>query len=170
MDRLEKIRAKRASLDAEALAEEQRKEFNINYYTNAIRGLSKRVADMMAVADEMVKNRLHFGDKKRSVGDWFETNSLDHNLGFVFKYVENKGTLFNYRLSVIGIGIKGKGGCSYDNNFIVGRNCEIISSPVDFIGCWSNNDPFEDYCKKANRFLNEFNEFEGEFYEYVDSL
>ena len=173
MDRLEKIRAKRASLDAEALAREEKKAKAIAHCTSAIKRLATRLTAMMVLADEMVKNRISFGGTNYihglSFGDNFETNGITHNIGFVFEYPKGRGMDINYRMRVIGIGIEGGGCCG--NDIVIDRNGDIVINPLDHvIGCWTKENAFHDFSNKVTQFLNGFDEFEKKFYDYVDNL
>ena len=173
MDRIEKIRAKRASMDAEADAKVQAMNDNVARYTKAIKGLKNRLNEMFKVADEMVKERIRFGGANYShgmeFGDVFETNGISHNLGFVFEYEKGWGRSFSHRVSVIGIGIEGGGCCGSD--LVIDRNGDIIDNPIDkVIGCWTKENAYFDYCKKVERFLNGFDAFEKRFYDYIDNL
>ena len=173
MDRLEKIRAKRAELDAEADAKVQAMNDNVARYTKAIKGLKNRLNEMFKVADEMVANRIRFGGVRIHLGmesgDIFETNGIDHNLGFYFEYKKGWGRRLHARIGVLGIGIEGGGCCG--NNIMIDRNGDIIKNPLSHvIGLWTYDDAYHDFCGKASRFLKEFDEFERKFYDYVDNL
>ena len=173
MDRLERIKAARAAIDAAALAEMQRKNDKIAHYTNAIKALSGRLTEMMKVADCMVANRMSFGGTWYSLGmphgDNFETNGIKHGIGFVFQYEGGWGRSINHRIGVIGIGIEGGGCCG--NTIVVDRDGDIIKNPLDHvIGLWTKENAYSDFCGKANEFLKEFDKFEKEFYDYVDNL
>ena len=175
MDRLERIRAKRASLDAEALEKHLQMNNKVFTLANEIKGLESRLGEMFKVADEMVKQRISFGGTHYHLGmdfgDNFETNGIDHNIGFVFKYEEGRGrsTNLKYRLGVIGIGIEGGGCCG--NDLVIDRNGEIIVNPLNrVIGCWTKENAYFDYCDKVERFLNGFDAFEKRFYDYIDNL
>ena len=172
MDRLERIKAARAAMDAAALAEEEKKNNKIAHYTNAIKALSGRLAEMMKVADCMVENRMSFGGTWYSCGmahgDIFETNGIKHGIGFVFDYKRGWGDK-NNRTAVVGIGIEGGGCCG--NDIVIDRYGLIIKNPLDHvIGLWTKEDAYFDFCGKANEFLKGFDKFEKEFYDYVDNL
>jgi hypothetical protein len=128
---------------------------------------------MFKVADEMVANRIRFGGAHIHLGmesgDVFETNGIDHNLGFYFEYEKGYGRSFSHRLGVLGIGIAGGGCCGSD--IMIDRNGDIIKNPLDYvIGLWTSLDAYNDFCGKTSRFLKEFDEFERKFYDYVDNL
>jgi hypothetical protein len=173
MDRLEKIRAKRAELDADAMKKVNQMMENITLQTSNIKALESRIKEIMVVADEMVKNKIRFGGAWIHLGmehgDIFETNGITHQLGFIFEYQKGRGRDFPYRLSVVGIGIQG-GGCDYQD-IVVDRNGDIIKNPLNHvIGCWTQLNAYNDFCNKTSRFLKEFDEFERKFYDYVDNL
>ena len=173
MDRLERIKAARAAMDAKAIAEIQKKNDKVARLTNAIKALSGRLAEMMKVADCMVENRMSFGGTWYSCGmaygDFFETNGIKHGIGFVFQYESGRGRNVNNRVGVIGIGIEGGGCCG--NDIVIDRDGDIIKNPLDHvIGCWTKENAYYDFCSKANEFLKGFNEFEKKFYDYVDNL
>ena len=173
MDRIEKIRAKRASMDAEADAKVQAMNDNVARYTKAIKGLKNRLNEMFKVADEMVANRIRFGGAHIHLGmewgDVFETNGIDHNLGFYFEYKKGWGREFHARIRVLGIGIAGGGCCGSD--IMIDRNGDIIKNPLDnVIGLWTYEKAYGDFCGKAERFLNGFDVFEKRFYDYIDNL
>ena len=172
MDRLERIKAARAAMDAQAIAEMQKKSDKVARLTNAIKGLSGRLGEMMKVADCMVANRMSFGGTWYTLGmphgDNFETNGIKHGIGFVFDYTRGWRDK-NNRIAVVGIGIEGGGCCG--NDIIIDRDGDIIKNPLDHvIGCWTKENAYFDFCSKAAEFLKGFDEFEKKFYDYVDNL
>jgi hypothetical protein len=172
-DRLEKIRATRALMDAQAIAEENRKNNEVKRYTDAIKALKDRINEMIVLADAMVENKISFGGDYVSnglrFGDNFEIDGIDHRLGFVFEYQTGRGRDINYRLRTLGIGIEGGGYDGYD--ILIDRNGDIIKNPLKYaIGLRAKEDAYHDFCNKAKRVLQAFDGFEQKFYNYIDNL
>ena len=167
MDRIERIRAAKAAMDAEAMAEAEKKNKNITKFTNAIKALSGRLNELMVVGDEMFKNRISFGGTFYTCGmpygEKFESNGITHELGFIFEYYRGK------RVKLIGIGIEGGGCCG--NDIVINREGEIITNPLDRVfGGWTEENAYDDFCSKAAKVIYGFDAFEKKFYDYVDSL
>jgi len=171
--RIEKVRAKRQALDAQAREVEEMRNSKIKHYTDAIKHLAPRLKEMMEVADEMVMNKISFGGQWLSHGiphgDNFETNGIKHGVGFVFQYEKGWGRSLNHRLGVIGVGIEGGGCCG--KSLVVSKDGDIVVNPLDkVIGTWTYDDAFHDFIGKAESFLKGFDAFESRFYDYVDNL
>ena len=176
--RIERIKSTRKSLDKMANLKEEIANNKVEEYKTAIELLQPRLEEMFKVADEMVKNNIHFGKRLCSITgmehDEFETDGINHGIGFVFSYEKGGSFRFNgdeirHRTAVIGIGIRGGGCCGED--IIVNRMGNIIKNPMDIvIGLRGKEQARSDFFGKANSFLQGFDKFEGCFYDYVDSL
>ena len=165
-DRLSKIAHKRVELDKQADNEQRNREATIAKYTNDIKALAPRLADLMAIAAELCRNDIPLGKRTRGITgfseDEFETDGIKHGLGFYFRYEKGKGYL-------IGVGIKGGGCCG--NNLAVDSNGNIIVNPLERVfGCWTYDKAYSDFVGKCNGFLKRFDDFERRVNEYVDNL
>lgn len=164
MNRIEKIRAKRQALDAQAKSEQERKEQNVKFYTNQLKNLAPRINELMSLARELLKNDIPLGKRIKDIvyKDEFVTEGIYHKLGFYIKY-ENG---FSY---LIGVGIKG-GGCR-GNDLAVDSNGTIIENPLDERSIrWHDDSAYVDFCGKCREFLGGFDEFEKKVFDYVDNL
>ena len=177
--RIERIISKRNALNSSEELREEIANKKVEEYTTAIEQLQPRLEEMFKIADEMVKNSIHFGKRIREIGgmerDEFETDGINHGIGFVFSYDDGYGTFhfkgddIKHRTAVIGIGIKGGGCCGRD--IIINRMGYVIKNPMDFvIGLRTIEIARSDFFGKANSFLQGFDKFEARFYDYVDSL
>ena len=178
--RIKRINSTRKSLDEMANLKEEIANKKVEEYKTAIERLQPRLEEMFKVADEMVKNNIHFGKRIGSItgmeSDEFETDRINHGIGFVFSYEQGRGGTFHfggdaikYRTAVIGIGIEGGGWCGED--IIVNRMGNIIKNPMDIVvGLRGKEEARSDFFGKAESFLKKFDGFEQRFYDYVDSL
>lgn len=165
MNRIEKIRAKRQALDAQAKSEQERKEQTVKFYTNRLKQFAPRINELMQLAMELLKNDIPLGKRYKDLvfyKDEFVTEGIHHRLGFYFKYE-------NGRRYLLGIGIEGGGCCGHD--LAVNTNGTIIKNPLDIIiGCRDYEKAYTDFCGKCQDFLEEFDEFEKKVFDYVDNL
>lgn len=156
MDRLERIRAAKAAMDAEARRNEAAKAKVIKHFNDAFKKLGACLNELMVVGGAFYTCGMAYGKK-------FESNGITHELGFIFEYYRGK------RVKLIGIGIKGGGCCG--NDLVIDRNGQIIRNPLNHvIGGWTEEDAFRDFSYKCRTFFNGFDAFEKKFYDYVDNL
>lgn len=126
-----------------------------------IKALSPRIADLIKVANACGENGICLGEEPSNMeAPRFVTEGINHQLGF-FAYMQNPYKGFgNYRhLHITGFGYKG-GGCSGEN-FLVNAQGEIYQG-------WTHTS--EKLIRKMKRFLDEFDNFETEFYDFIDRL
>ena len=165
MNRIEKIRAKRQALDAQAKSEQERKEQTVKFYTNRLKQLAPRINELMRLAGELLKNDIPLGRRQEQhfgYQDEFVTEGIYHRLGFYIKYKDG----YNY---LIGIGIEGGGCCG--NDLVVDNNGTITENPIDEKHArWYYNKAYEDFCHKCQEFLGGFDKFEKKVFDYVDNL
>ena len=166
MNRFEKIRAKRQSLDAQEMAREQKAANEVAAYTARIKALAPRIDELTQIAGELLRNDLPLG---RPRADWWyekgelETDGISHRLGFVM-HCENGKRMFCYE-----IGIEG-GGCD-GNDIVVDRCGNITKNPLDkVIGLWTSERAHWDFCNKCERLLSAFDAFEEKVFDYVDNM
>lgn len=163
MDRLEKIRAKRQSLDAETQRVADEKAAKIAFYTNAIKNLAPRLQELHKVARECVANDIPLGKRTRLHGSphypEFVSEWWYHRAGFVISQYPSPD-------EEVYFGIIGGGACG--NDLVINRDGVIVKNPL--LGLWNYDMAHFDFTDKCSRFLKSFDAFEKGFYNYIDSL
>lgn len=163
-ERLKKIQNKGAQMIADANAEEERKKSIIKKYEQDIKALAPRVAELIAIAIELMKNDIPLGVRKSSITgtpkDDLVTDGIDHKLGFYFSYEGGK-TRF------VGVGISG-GGCD-GRDIAVNENGTMVKHPDPYYQSYRYFG-YNDYCDKCSRFLKNFDDFEKRVNDFVDNL
>lgn len=156
MDRIEKIRLAAQKRDNEVENERQRIARLVADRMAKVKALAPRFNDLMAVAAELKGNGFTLG-KRVPVGgcgflyEEFLSNGIDHRTGF-----------FRHQGVIIGFGIEG-GGC--DGADVI---WDINGDYIQYL----SEDKWNDYTirQKLDKFLDNFDDFERRFYEYVDNL
>lgn len=161
MNRVEKIRAKRAELDEQVRREENERERNIKYYTERIKALAPRLRELHDVAIECMLNKIPLGNMTYLHGSphypEFESEWWYHRTGFIRK---GNDVFFG----------KIGGGCCGEN-LMINKNGVIVANPLDvIIGTRTYERAYFDFCDKCASFLNAFDDFEKGFYSYIDNL
>lgn len=156
MNRIENIRAAAQRRDTQMENENRRISLLVQNRMGKIKALAPRFEDLMDVAAELKCNGFTLG-KRVPVGgcgflyEEFLSNGIDHRVGF-----------FTHNGAIIGFGIQG-GGCNGEH--------VVWNVRGEYIQHLSEKD-WNDYTikQKLDKFLNNFEDFEKRFYEYVDSL
>lgn len=166
MDRLEKIRAKRANLNAQAQREADERVRKVEYYTNKIKDLAPRLNELYVIARECVKNQIPLGNPTHLHGD-------EHYPEFVSEWWWHKpGFVVSFKPSIdeeVYFGIIG-GGCD-GHDLVIDYNGVIVKNPINHVvGCWTYENAHWDFCDKCKRFLDCFDKFEKGFLDYIDNL
>jgi len=159
-ERLKKIQNKGAQIVAEAQSEEERKNEIVKKYEQDIKALAPRIANLIAIAIELCKNNIPLGKREKAVigyDEEFETNGITHKLGFYFS-----GERY-----LVGVGIEGGGCCGLD--LAVNENGTMVKHPDPYYQSYQYFG-YNDYCRKCEGFLKNFDEFEKRVNEYVDNL
>lgn len=156
-DRLNKIANKRAELDAQAAAKKKNEIETINMYEKKFKELAPRIKEIITLCRALLENDFPIGRDGK-----LKTDGIRHNLGIYFERTWN-GLLF------LNVGIAGGGCCGYD--LAINENGELVKNPLDIIvGARDYNVAYRDYVNKARQFVDDFDDFEQRFYDYVDSL
>ena len=164
MNRLEKIRAKRQSLDAQAVKEQNERDSLIEYYTNKIKSLEPRLKELYETARECVKNDIPLGKLRKDIiwhKEEFVSEGIYHKVGFV---VSDGFSRNNPHFGIIG-----GGACGHD--LVINHLGDIVKNPLNAVfGTWTYDNAYFDFKDKCSRFLSGFDEFERGFYNYIDNL
>ena len=162
IDRINKIVERRKILDTQQKDIEREKAKTIADLKNGIKSLAPRIKELITVGEILLENNISFGNRVgfRREYEEFITNGITHELGFFFKFGKHNSPL-------LGIGIKG-GGCD-GHDLAVNIYGEIVIN-IDPYAKGYNYDGYYDYCRKYKQFINDFDEFESKFYQYVENL
>lgn len=146
-ERIKKIISRRTEIDAKTAKEKETKNNHLRKLLSQIKSISSRIDDLLEIAEALSLNNFELGRKNE-----FRASGMNHNLGFYVEPPKN-----DYKIP-LGIGIEGGG---YDGlDFVVGYGGELAKDIPNY----------EDKVNKCERFLKYFDEFEMNFYAYVDSL
>jgi hypothetical protein len=166
MNRIEKIREKRQQLDEAARREADDRNCKINKMIEAVKSLAPRISELMEVAQEMINQGINFPTYGNGsfVYEHFVTDGVNHKLGFVFNGSRRD------RTAVKGIGIRG-GGCD-GHSLMVDKNGLITVNPLDegIEYPWMREHADWVFFDKTKRFLEAFDKFESDFYDFIDNL
>lgn len=143
-ERLNKIASVAENVENAATAKEIAKQNEKQALIDLIASYAERIKALIQVGSALVRNKMPLGDS-----DCFQASGLDHRFGFM---VEGSRILSPDKWKIIGIGREGGGWAG--NDFLVNFEGEVIEY-ADIYTC-------ESWAKK-------FEEFEEEFYNYVDN-
>ena len=152
IDNIEKFAQKR---DYEQMEKEIAVQNQIEECKERIKVLKPRIDELLAVGNACMKNGIPlvgqaFGCREGYDTHQFMTNGWSHLLGFVRNFDQKQ-----YKdLPFTKLGIQGGGACWYD--------LKTDGVTVDVSG--------KESLHVLKRFVNEFDEFETEFYKYVDKV
>jgi hypothetical protein len=150
IDNIEKFAQKRES---EQTAKEIAKIQQIEEYKEKIKSLKSRIDELLAVGNACLKHRIplegrEWGGREGYDTHQFVTNGWSHLVGFVMEYEkETKRPLFKR------VGKEGGGACNFD----LKTDGVTIEVSGDVLGV-------------LRSFVEGFDKFETEFYQYVDGL
>lgn len=143
-DRLNKIASVAENVEnaknAEKVAEQNKKQALIDH----IATYAERIKAIIEVGSKLVENKMPLGEN-----DLFQSNGWDHRFGFM---VVGSRLFSPNKWKIVGIGSEGGGYAGED--LTVNENGEVVSYSGRY-NCESWTDDFE--------------EFEEEFYNYVDN-
>ena len=154
--RLTAIREKRAELNAIESNKMSEKEMNRLDFINKVETLDERISNLLILANELADNDFLLGEIG---GDYnlptprFISDGICHRFGFI---VDGNPYREPHKCRAYGIGVKG-GGCN-GNDFVVNDEGCIIE--------W-NEQIFDEGIEK---FMSKFNQFEQDFFNFVDDL
>ena len=165
--RFDKIRNAAAKRNEELQKKMDATQVKVQMYTERIRGYAPRIAILIDLAQELVKNGLPLGKQiPWALGfnrEEFWAEGIYHGVGFI-REVKNGRVCLPDR-----IGIEGGGCDGYDIE--INRYGKIMKNPLDvIIGTRTRENAEWDFFNKCERFLKEFDNFEKRVLEYVDSL
>lgn len=149
MSRIDKIVQFAQKREEDKLTKEQEKQRQIEDYKAKIKALKPRIDELLAVGNACLEHNIpiacrSWGGHEGYDTHHFTTNSWSHLLGFV---------LAGKNLPIYKLGICGGGACNYD--------LETDGVSIDVSG---------DVLYVLKRFVQEFDEFEEEFYKYIDEI
>lgn len=165
--RFDKIRKAAEKRDQELQKKRDAVQEKVQTYTDRIQSYAPRIANLIDLAQELVKNGLTLG----RIVPWaagfkreeFWAEGIYHGVGFI-REVKNGRVCLPDR-----IGIEGGGCDGYDIE--INRYGKIMKNPLDIIiGTRTRENAEWDFFNKCERFFKEFDNFEKRVLEYVDSL
>lgn len=142
--------------EAEKMTKTENESLEIKRLVDEIKELQPRISDLLIVGNACLVNHIPlkgtgFGCQQSYDTHQFITNGWSHLLGFVDKSIAPQKLPFMY------LGIQGGGFYTYD------------LETDGYIVYVSGHDR-RDKIHVLNRFIKEFDEFEKEFYAYVDRV
>ena len=154
-DKLARIRAKRAELDAQEEAKILKREMQVEALETEIEGMAKEIEEMCVCARELRVNKLPVGRNIPFHGIPHEEFVCggDNEIGFYFSS------------SFVGIACGGANG----SRLVVNPYGKIVFSTLTNATV-SDNKAYEYFCNDASDFLNGFNEFKCKFEYYITNL
>lgn len=155
LDRLNNINDFVERKETERKKKIEKENLEMKKLVNQIKELQPRINDLLIVGNACLVNHIPlkgtgFGCKEGYDTHQFITNGWSHLLGFVDNSIQPQKLPFRT------LGIQGGGCCHYDLE-TDGRSVYVSGDRIDKI-----------YVLK--RFIKEFDEFEKEFYAYVDRV
>ena len=154
MNRVDKIVNFAAKKELEKLEKAAEKEHLIEYTKGLIRALKPRIDELLEVGNACLEHNIPlegkaWGGHEGYDTNQFITNSWSHLLGFVaYRSPSNRNKIVFKQL-----GIMGGGACNY--------NLKTDGTTIEVDG---------DVLWVLKHFVEKFDEFEREFYSYVDSV
>lgn len=145
MSRLDNIKNYKAKVDAEEMAKANEKEIRIEKYKETIRSFKSRIDELLEVGKACYENGIalsgsRYGGHESYDTHQFFTNGWSHLTGFY-------GTEFKY------VGKAGGGACNWD----------LKTDGIRII-------VYGDEERVLKMFVEQFEQFETEFYKYVDKV
>jgi len=165
--RIDRIRKAAEKRNQELQKEMDAVQAKIQMYTDRIQGYAPRIAILINLAQELIKNQLPLGRIVPWVAGFqreeFWTEGIYHKIGFIREVHDGRVCLPDR------IGIEG-GGCD-GHDIEINRYGKIMKNPLDvIIGTRTRKNAEWDFFNKCDRFFKEFDSFEKRVLEYVDSL
>lgn len=154
MDRVNNILKYAQKKEIEKTEKEMAIATQIKEYKEKIKSLKPKIDELLLVGNACLENKIPlegqaWGGHEGYDTHQFITNSWSHLLGFVNNYDRNT----RKRLSFIKLGIHGGGACNF--------NLETDGIMIDVSG---------DELYVLKKFVDKFDEFESEFYKYIDNI
>ena len=165
--RIDRIRKAAEKRNQELQKKMDATQEKVQMYTDRIHDYAPRIAILIDLAQELVKNGLPLGKQIPWAAGFkreeFWAEGIYHHIGFI-RYVKD-GRLYLPDK----IGIEGGGCDGYDIE--INRYGKIMKNPLDMvIGTRTRENAEWDFFNKCDRFFKEFDDFERRVCEYVDSL
>lgn len=166
MSRLDNIKKYKAKLEAEEVAKANEEELERNKLVKAILELSPRVKELVSTANACVANGIPINHKDLWGGSQhpndFMADGVHHRIGFNII-----GGCNNEKIPITDIRICAGGICGSLGISTNGDEVYSVHEKEDY------SDPskvkrYEPRISYMKRLLNEFDDFEKRFYEYVD--
>lgn len=162
MTHIEKIQRVAHERDLAELAKQRATKNEIALLVGNVKSLAPRIKELVKIGIALADNNIPLGERKKDIigyDDMFVTEGIHHRIGFICTTRD-----FGYtHQDVRGIGICGGG---YDGcNFYINTDGEIFESDL--------TNPFgrdTSFILKCRRFLQGFNKFEKDVFNYVENL
>lgn len=155
MNRIDNIAKFARKKEMERIIKETTVTHQIEEYKEKIKSFKPRIDELIAVGNACLEHDIPlkgngFGCREAYDTNQFITNGWSHLLGFVYVYDQSTRKPFPFTK----LGIMGGGCCDFD--------LRTDGVTVDVSG--------KDILYVLKRFVDEFDEFETEFYKYVDRV
>lgn len=168
MSGLDDIKRYKEKCDEENVNKEMEKREMIDKHIAYIKTLKPRIAELINVANACLENGIEINaEHNHGHSHWLDkwehgtfcTNCITHKIGFVWQYNNHR---FINQIETMGIDGGGANGEHYlrtNGDYVVSR-----------IGRGYNDKCQEPDLYQLKRFVETFDEFETEFYKYVDKV
>jgi len=155
MDRINNIAKFAQKKEEERITKEITKAQQIEQYKETIKSFKPRIDELLAVGNACLEHGIPlegraFGCREGYDTNQFITNSWSHLLGFVANYDRT----MRKNLPFTKLGIMGGGACDF-NLRTDGVTVEVSGKDILYV---------------LKKFVDKFDEFETEFYKYVDKV
>ena len=152
MSRIDNIKNFAQKREEDKVVKELAAQQRIEDYKKQIIALKPRIDEIIEVGNACRENNIPIacdcGCHQGYDTHYFYTNGWSHLLGFVDEVKNGR------RTSITKLGIQGGGCCHYDLK-TDGITVDVSGSDTEYV---------------LKRFVNEFDEFETEFYKYIDGV
>lgn len=163
MDRIAKIEAYAKARNEQMIQEAYNKRAHVVELLNTVRSFAPRMKELMKVGLSIYENNVPFDSI-------FFSDGLSHKVGFIKAYRINGHIPERTQNLPIGFGIIGGGLCGENLTFNSDGELEWINKPFGKPAGVSGR-PWDDCdTEHLEKFVEGFDKFEADFYEYVDSL
>lgn len=176
MDRIAKIEAYAKARNEQMTQEVNNKQAHIVELLNTVKSFAPRMKELMKVGVSMYENNIPFGPlcDKPGARDFddriFFSNGWSHEVGFIQAYRIDGRIPGRTQHLPIGFGIIGGGCAGEDLTFNSNGELEWLNKPFGEPAGVSGRPWTDCDIRHLERFVADFDKFEADFYEYVDSL
>ena len=154
MSRIDNIAKFAEKRDVEQMEKEMRIKMDIEKYKEAIRALKPRIDELLSVGNACMEHGIPLEGRAWGGHEGYDTNqfisnSWSHVVGFIADYDQKA----RKRLPLTKVGVRGGGACHFE--------LETDGDRIDVSG---------EVLWVLKHFVEGFDEFETEFYKYVDKV